>query len=188
MVLCKPWQQVIVFNSFLHLLLSFCIVPDLPSPVSGSLPLHPRFFLIVLCPCYTFLFISYTILLLGWCQAAWCLPLVACSLLLVAPGSQSQVTPVLPASDQAGWEFLASTSPSVKLDPRSIALGKTVLVRSQWIRAQAGAINTRLNPKGLQKPRRREFRYASLLFYYACNRDLCYRVYIPSISVIPNTI
>ena len=82
MVLKEPWQQVIVFNSLLHLSLSFCIVPGQPSPVARSLPSHLRFFLIVLCPYYTFLFISYSILLLGWCQA-WCLKLGAWSLLFI---------------------------------------------------------------------------------------------------------
>ena len=58
MIISKPWQQVIVFNSF-HLF--FSSSPDLLSLVSGSLPAHLLFFSIVLCPYYSFLNSSYSI-------------------------------------------------------------------------------------------------------------------------------
>ena len=50
MVLSEPWQQVIVFNSF-----SFHTFPYPVLLVSGSLLGRPLFFLIVLCPYYSFL-------------------------------------------------------------------------------------------------------------------------------------
>ena len=57
MVLSEPWQQVIVFNSF-----SFHTFPYPVLLVSGSLLGRPLFFLIVLCPYYSFLNKSYYIL------------------------------------------------------------------------------------------------------------------------------
>ncbi len=98
-----------------------------------------QFLIMFCCPSYTFLFISYTILLLGSCQAAWCLPLVACSLQLRMILKWAFIR-----CDQFTYrKFLRhfySTATHL-LDPRSLGISQNtsrtlVAVTAQVIRAQ----------------------------------------------------